>query len=365
MKIIPVDSQKRKYKVVIGKGLLGKIGQFVKGIFRPKARVMVVFQTGVSVYARSTAGSLKRNGYAVYFHKVVDGEQAKSQGELFRLLRNLLAKGFERTDGILAIGGGVVSDLSGFAASVYLRGIPYVNVATTLLAQVDSSIGGKTGINLSEGKNMVGSFYPPALVISDMDVLKSLPERELRASLAEVVKYGVIRDPGLFDFLESNASKILNKNPAALERIVTDSARIKAEVVIRDEFETRGERIILNYGHTFGHGIENATRYKKIVHGEAVAIGMVMAAHLAAELGICSPALVKRQMDLLKTFGLPVSVDVLKIDTAASFRAMMRDKKKAQGQLRFVLPVRIGKVMIRAGIPAGEIRNILRLFGAK
>lgn len=365
MKIISVDSQKRKYKVVIGKGLLGKLGQFVKGIFHPRARVMIVFQTGVSVYARSAASSLKRNGYTVYFHKVLDGEKAKSQANLFRLLRDLLAKGFERTDGILAIGGGVVSDLSGFAASVYLRGIPYVNVATTLLAQVDSSIGGKTGINLPEGKNMMGSFYPPALVISDMDVLRSLPERELRASLAEVVKYGVIRDPGLFSFLESNASKILNKNPAALERIVTDSARIKAEVVSRDEFETRGERIILNYGHTFGHGIENAARYKKIVHGEAVAIGMAMAAHLAAELGICSPGLVKRQMDLLKTFGLPVAVDALKINATTSFQAMMRDKKKAHGQLRFVLPVRIGEVVIRAGISAGEIRNILRLFGAK
>ncbi len=365
MKTIPVKSVKENYKIVIGRGLLAGCGRLVSGIFQPGARIMVVSQAKIDNYARRAAASLEEKGFKIFFHRLPDGERAKSGHELLKLLHTLLSKGFERKDGIVAVGGGVVSDLSGFAASVYLRGIRYVNIATTLLAQVDSSIGGKTGINLSEGKNLMGAFYPPALVISDIDLLRSLPPRELRASLAEAVKYGVIRDAGLFAFLEENTGKILRKDPAALERIVTASAGIKAGVVSRDEFETRGERIILNYGHTFGHGIENASKYKKIVHGEAVAIGMAMAAHLAVEVGICSPRLALRQLALLKRLELPVAVDALEIRTASILRAMMQDKKKSKGRLRFVLPERIGKVTVKTGIPAGEIRNILRLFGSK
>ncbi|HOE68218.1 MAG: 3-dehydroquinate synthase [Candidatus Omnitrophica bacterium ADurb.Bin314] len=365
MKTIPVKSIKGAYKIVVGKGILARSGSLLSGLFRPGARILVVSQTGISRYARTVAEAITRKGFKVSFHTLPDGERAKSGKELFRLLHVLLAKGFERKDGIVAVGGGVVSDLSGFAASVYLRGIRYVNVATTLLAQVDSSIGGKTGINLPEGKNLMGAFHPPALVISDVGVLDSLPAKELCASLAEVVKYGVIRDARLFRFLERNAGRILEKNAAALERIVTDSACIKAGVVSRDEYETKGERMILNYGHTFGHGIENAAKYRKIVHGEAIGIGMAMAAHLAAEIGICSPEFVRRQLALLKRLGLPVAVDNLKIRSATVLKAMMRDKKKAGGRLRFVLPERIGKVTIKTGISAGELRNILRLFGAR
>lgn len=365
MKIIPVKSSKGNYKVVIGKGILAGTGELLAGVFRPGAKVMVVSQKNVARYAGKVSLSLQRKGCKVFTHDLPDGEKAKSEKEIFKLLHALLAKGFERKDGIVAVGGGVVSDLAGFAASVYLRGIRYVNVATTLLAQVDSSIGGKTGINLTEGKNLVGAFYPPAVVISDVEVLKSLPWRELCASLAEVVKYGVIRDPELFRFLEAKASRILKKDLNALEKIVIASAGIKAGVVSRDEFETKGERMILNYGHTFGHGIEGACRYKKIVHGEAVAIGMAMAAHVASELGLCSQTLVKRQKRLFKKLRLPLSINSLKLQTRLVLKAMMQDKKKTKGSLRFVLPVRLGKVIIKTGIPVSELQYFIRLFGGK
>lgn len=365
MKTIKVTSKSGKYKIVIGRGILAGFGVFLSGILDAGARVMVVSQKNVARYAALVAHSLKQKGFKVFLYSLPDGERAKSDQEVFRLLHALLKKGFERKDGIVAVGGGVVSDLAGFAASVYLRGIRYVNVATTLLAQVDSSIGGKTGINLAEGKNLMGAFHPPALVISDVEVLRSLPRRELCASLAEIVKYGVIRDASLFRFLETNASRILQKDLNAIEKIVAVSAEIKAGVVSRDEFETKGERMILNYGHTFGHGIEAAAGYKKVVHGEAVSIGMAMAAHVAMELGICPRSVVERQKALLVKLQLPVSLDGLELRSAVAARAMTRDKKKAKGKLRFVLPVRIGKVVIQTGIPAGEIRNILRLFGGK
>ena len=365
MKTICVKSLKGNYKICVGKDLLPRTGSLVSGIFGRGARIMIVSQKNISPYLKVLSNSLKKKGFVVYSHMLPDGEVAKSEKELFRLTRVLLAKGFERKDGIVAVGGGVVSDLAGFAASVYLRGIRYVNVATTLLAQVDSSIGGKTAIDLREGKNLVGAFWPPALVISDVKVLRSLPLRELSASVAEAVKYGVIRNKALFDFLEKNASKILRKDMAALEKIVAISAGIKASVVTRDEFETKGERMILNYGHTFGHGIEGALRYGKLVHGEAVAIGMMMAAQLAAQLGLCSQELVWRQMRVLLSFKLPVTIKKFSLKTGDILKVMMRDKKKSRGVLRFVLPTSIGQVIIKKDVPLQSVRKILQLAGGK
>jgi len=240
-----------------------------------------------------------------------------------------------------------------------------VNIATTLLAQVDSAIGGKTAIDLKEGKNLMGAFWPPALVISDVSVLRSLPQRELCASLGEVVKYGVIRDPALFSFLEKNGKKVLQKDLGAIEKVVVACAKIKARVVSRDEFETKGERAILNYGHTFAHGIEGALGYKGLVHGEAVAIGMMMAAQLAADLGLCSKEFPWRQMKLLIPMKLPVSVKKFNLKKTVILKAMMTDKKKNKGTLRFVLPRHIGKVTVEKNIPPGNIHKILRLAGAK
>jgi 3-dehydroquinate synthase len=211
----------------------------------------------------------------------------------------------------------------------------------------------------------MGSFWPPALVISDVNALLSLPQRELCASLGEVVKYGVIRDPALFNLLEKHCKKILRKDLGVIEKIVLACAKIKAGVVSRDEFETKGERAILNYGHTFAHGIEGALGYKGLVHGEAVAIGMMMAAQLAAELGVCSGELPWRQMKLLVVLQLPVSIKKFNLKASAILTAMMKDKKKSRGALRFVLPRRIGKVTVEKNILLESVRKILRLAGAK
>jgi 3-dehydroquinate synthase len=365
MRTIPVKSLRGHYRICVGRGLLPRIGALVSGIFTHGAKLMIVSQRNLAPYLKTIAASLAKKGFEVYSHTLPDGEVAKSGAELFRLSYDLLSKGFERKDGIVAVGGGVVSDLAGFAASVYLRGIRYVNVATTLLAQVDSAIGGKTAIDLKEGKNLMGSFWSPALVISDVNVLRSLPQRELSASLGEVVKYGVIRDAALFSLLEKNIQKILQRDLGMIERIVITCARIKAGVVSRDEFETKGERAILNYGHTFAHGVEGALGYKGLVHGEAVAIGMMMAAQLAADLGLCPEGLPWRQMKLLVSMKLPVSIKKFNLKTAVILKAMMKDKKKSKGMLRFVLPRKIGKVTLEKNIPIEHVRKILRLAGAK
>jgi 3-dehydroquinate synthase len=365
MKTIQVKSLKGNYRICVGQGLLAQAGALVSGIFKPGTKLMIVSQKNLTPYLKVIAASLSKKGFEVYSHTLPDGEIAKSGAELFRLSYALLAKGFERRDGIVAVGGGVVSDLAGFAASVYLRGIRYVNIATTLLAQVDSAIGGKTAIDLKEGKNLMGAFWPPALVISDVNTLRSLPQREFCASLGEVVKYGVIRDPALFAFLEKNVKKILRKDLGAIEKVVLACAKIKAGVVSRDEFETKGERAILNYGHTFAHGIEGALGYKGLVHGEAVAIGMMMAAQLAADFKLCSDELPWRQMKLLISMKLPVSIKKFNLGASEILKAMMTDKKKNKGSLRFVLPRLMGKVTLEKSISSESVRKILRLAGAK
>ncbi|HCM42336.1 MAG TPA: 3-dehydroquinate synthase [Candidatus Omnitrophica bacterium] len=360
MKTIQVKSLKQNYSILVGSGLLSKSGMLLKKVFNPGCRVMLVTQKTVPIGHRKKAeASLRKAGFQVFFYYLPQDEKAKSANELFRLVAALLKNGFERGDAIFALGGGVTGDVSGFAAAVYLRGIRYVQMPTTLLAQVDSSIGGKTAVNTPEGKNLVGAFNPPAMVISDVDTLKTLPSRELRAAMAEVIKYGVIADPKLFDFLEANAKKITAKNPKALERIVSDSARIKAGVVSRDEFETKGERMILNYGHTFGHGVEGALKYQKLVHGEAVALGMLMAAEMGVRLGLCSGNFQRRQLQLIRSFDLPVSLDRLGITTKSIFRVMAHDKKKKSGKLRFVLPERNGLVSIVTGIEDAAILSVI------
>lgn len=365
MKIILVKSQKGNYRICIGQGLLPRTGSLVTGIFSPGAKLMIVSQKNLKPYLKAITASLEKKGFEVHVHMLPDGEVAKSSAELFRLVSTLLGRGFERRDGIVAVGGGVVGDLAGFAASVYLRGIRYVNIATTLLAQVDSAIGGKTAIDLKEGKNLVGSFWPPALVISDVKVLRSLPARELSASLGEVVKYGVIRDVALFHLLEKKVRKVFQKDFRTIESIVLACAKIKAGVVSRDELETKGERAILNYGHTFAHGVERALGYKSLVHGEAVAIGMMMAAQLAADRGLCSGSLPWRQMKLLVSMKLPVSIKPFYLKASDLLKAMMTDKKKSKGALRFVLPRSLGKVTVEKNIPLESVRKILLLAGAK
>ncbi len=351
--------------MLAGSGLLKKAGKFLRklGI---NGKVLIVTQPPIARhYLKDLEKSIRSQHIQAVTHLAEDGETAKNQTELFRIFHKLCHEGFERRDAVIALGGGVVGDLAGFAASAYLRGLPFVNIPTTLLAQVDSSLGGKTAINLPQGKNLVGAFYPPKIVLADVQTLATISNRELYASLAEVVKYGVIRDAKLFDFLEKNAEKILQKHPASLEKIVTASAAIKAGVVSRDEFETKGERVILNFGHTFGHGFEKALDYRKLLHGEAVSVGMVCAADLAVRLKMFREEDFRRLRDLLKKFRLPVSLSGLTVDLKETLSAMSRDKKKAAGRLRFVLPVKIGKVAVRENISASLIQKILFDYGVK
>lgn len=354
MNTIPVKSIQGNYSIKIGSGLLEKTGKILissgvlgKKIMRGKTKVLVVSQKPVSKhYGARVCTSLGKAGLKVFMHLLPDGERAKSQEELFRLFHKMLLLDFERSDLLLALGGGVAGDLSGFAASTYLRGVSFINVATTLLAQVDSSIGGKTAINLAEGKNLIGTFYPPRVVISDVNTLTTLPEREYRASLAEVVKCAVIQSKTLFDLLEKNIAKIHRRDKRLLERVVRICAAVKAGVVSRDEKETKGERMFLNYGHTFGHAFERLGRYQRLLHGEAVSLGMCVAARLAVKEGLLDIRSEKRQSELLSSLGLPVSSGFLKFKTKAVYEAMRHDKKKKSGKLRFVIPVRIGKVIV-------------------
>ena len=365
MKTSLVKSIRGDYKVWLSNGLLGKTGEILRELGL-SGKVMIVTQKNAARhYLKKISSSLIKNRFRVIPHFVKDGETAKSQEELFGILSDLCDKNFERKDTVLALGGGVVGDLAGFAASVYLRGIPFVNIPTTLLAQVDSSVGGKTGINLKQGKNLVGTFYPPKAVLMGGDTLKTLPRRELCAALAEVVKYGVIQDARLFDYLEKNADKILAKDPQALEKIIETSSSIKAGIVSCDEHETKGKRLILNFGHTFGHGLEKAMDYRKLLHGEAVSLGMVCAADLAVKLKMLSEKDFSRILRLLKKFHLPVSLSGLGINAARVLSAMSHDKKKKAGKLRFVLPLAIGKVTVREDISEVMMGEILLSHGAK
>lgn len=364
MKKIPVKSMRGSYHIWTGSGLLEKTGSILKSL-GIQGKVMIVTQNNIArFYLNKLSAALTKQKIQNVSHFAADGETAKSQTELFKLLDALCEQDFERGDTLLALGGGVAGDLTGFAASIYMRGISFINVPTTLLAQVDSAIGGKTGINLRHGKNLAGAFYPPKAVISDIKPLGTLPARELHASLAEVVKYGVIRDAKLFVFLEKNAEKILAKDAACLEHIVAVSSAIKAGIVSRDEHETKGERMILNFGHTFGHGFEKALDYKGLLHGEAVALGMVCAADLAVRLKLFSKDSFNRLVRLLQKLNLPVSLSGLRIQTDEVLSAMSRDKKKKAGRLRFVLPLSIGKVMVRENVRPALLEEILVSHGA-
>ncbi len=364
MKTIRVKSLRGEYKVVLGQNLIPKTGSLVSPIFEKSSKILIVSQKKISEHIKIAEKSLRQKGYSVWTHIIPDGEIAKSKEELFRILKILLKNGFERRDGIAAIGGGVVGDLSGFAASIYLRGIRYVNIATTLLAQVDSAIGGKTAIDLEEGKNLVGAFYPPSLVISDAGSLKTLPVKQFKAGLGEVVKYAVIKDKGLFEFLKRNSEKISRRDEAVVPQAVSVCAKIKADIVSRDEFETKGERAILNYGHTFAHGIEGALKYGGLVHGEAVAVGMIAASRLSNALGFCSNDFVKEQSALIKNLGLPTDIKKFGLKAETIFKIMATDKKKSQGSLRFILPKRAGDVFIARDIPKEKLFKSLRLAGA-
>src|SRR5437667_5340906 len=352
---ICVDLGDRGYEVVIREGLLDHVGEFLAPFKLGPDTVIVTNAVVKRYYGTRVVRSLSAVGLQPTVLALPDGERTKSLRWVAKILNELLRHRYERKAWLVALGGGVIGDLAGFAASVYLRGVPFVQVPTTLVAQVDSSIGGKTGVNHRLGKNLIGTFYQPKLVLIDPGAPRTLPPREYRAGLAEVIKYGVIADAEFFEFLERNMDPILKLDPTALHRVIRTSCAIKASVVSQDEQEGDRRRI-LDFGHTVGHALETLGGYRRYKHGEAVAIGMVVAARLAERLGLADATVGTRIRALVERTGLPA--DLPPRSASALLRAMRLDKKVQDRRIHFVLPDRIGHVVVRP-VEEPEIRQVL------
>ena len=345
----------RSYPIRIGSGVIGETGSAVAALGATRA-VVVTNPVVAAHWLAPLEASLAARGIAVATIEIPDGEAHKDFATLQSLLTRMLELKAERTTMVVALGGGIVGDIAGFAAAVYQRGMPFVQVPTTLLSQVDSSVGGKTGINHPLGKNMIGAFHQPRAVLIDTDCLRTLPPRELSAGLAEVVKYGAIRDLAFFDWLEANMDALLHGEATALAHAIETSCRIKAEVVAADERE-EGDRALLNFGHTFGHAIENAMGYGEWLHGEAVAAGMVVAAQVSARLGFIADRDIARLRELLARGRLPVTPPALGFERWMSL--MGRDKKVVAGSIRFVLLEKLGRAVIGRDVPEAVLREVL------
>jgi 3-dehydroquinate synthase len=355
MEKIRVELAERSYDIIIGSNILDTLGENLKGLSLSPRVAIVSNPTVFSLYGERVSESIRRSGYDLLIITIPDGEQYKNLETVTHIYDELLKHKLDRKSALFALGGGVVGDITGFAASTYMRGISCIQVPTTLLAQVDSSVGGKTGVDHALGKNMIGSFWQPGLVWIDVETLKTLPKREVLAGLAEVIKYGVIYDKGLFDFLETSRDMILNLDHNALVHIIKRSCRIKAEVVAKDERES-GLRAILNYGHTIGHAIETVTGYTRFLHGEAVAIGMYREAVLSRLLGFITQEQVTKIKAVIDSYGLPSEMPPdLNMDRFLASTQL--DKKTEAGQLKFILPEKIGAVRIHKGITEKVIRE--------
>ena len=357
--VVRVELAERAYEIAIGPGVLASCGAALGSA--GARRAVIIADAGVlSTHADAVDASLRHAGIETMTIPVQRGEASKSVTEAARLWEALAAANVDRATHVVAVGGGVVGDLAGFIAATFARGLPVWQVPTTLVAQVDSAIGGKTGINLHGGKNLVGAFWQPRGVLADTKTLATLPEREYVSGLAEVVKYGMILDAALFERLELRATEILAREPADVEAIVVRSATLKASVVSRDEHERTGLRAILNYGHTFGHAYENAIGYGTLLHGEAVAIGMTDAAELAVRLGRIPAEIARRQNALLTALHLPVRLPSGPRPSPQELVALMaRDKKTLHGRLRFILSKQLGEVELVEGIEPSVVLDVL------
>jgi shikimate kinase/3-dehydroquinate synthase len=368
-----VETATQSCPIFVGYGLLDKLGEKMKEAALSGTTTIISDENVFPVYGSRVEGVLKDAGFAANYFVVPAGEETKSTDFATKIYDFLVEHRTERDDIIVAVGGGVVGDLAGFAAATFLRGIPWVQVPTSLAAMVDASIGGKVGINHPEGKNLIGAFYQPMLVLSDPQTLATLPRRELTSGWAEVIKHGLILDREFFEFLENNVDEVKKLNPELLTAAVARSAAIKAGVVSQDEKERTGKRTVLNYGHTIGHGLEAATGYRRFLHGEAVAIGMMGAAALSQRLGLLSSTAVQRQKSLLQKFDLPASLraqatslgrgrkqDNFKVRVAAVASAMKLDKKVRGKAIRWVLLQDIGKAVIRRDVPQQDVLAVLQ-----
>ncbi len=353
-----VELGRRSYPILIGAGLLARadlFDQYVGG-----RDVLVVSNTTVApLYAAMLISAL--GARRIVAATLPDGEPHKTLANVARLIDVLVANRFGRDCTVLALGGGVVGDMAGYAAASYQRGVAYVQVPTSLLAQVDSSVGGKTGVNHPGGKNLIGAFHQPKVVVADLQTLATLPQRELRAGLAEVIKYGLICDAAFFDWLEAHIDELLARDVDALSYMIRRSCEIKAQIVGRDEYE-QGERAVLNLGHTFGHAIEAATAYSRWLHGEAVGAGLLIAASFSRECGLMSAADVDRIRRLLVRAGLPT--DTREVPLAVALEHMKMDKKVERGRIRLVVPRAIGECFISADYPDAALeRTLAACFG--
>jgi 3-dehydroquinate synthase len=344
------------YEVQIRSGLLATVGALVKAVAAAPSCAVITDSNVAPLYLDTARESLEAVGFRVIVHILPAGEEHKTIGSAVAAMDVLLQAKVERATPVIALGGGVVGDVAGFVAASVLRGVPFVQVPTTLLAAVDASVGGKVGVDHPAGKNLIGAFHQPRLVVTDIETFKTLPEREICGGLAECIKHAVIRDASLFTFITDNVAKLSACDPEAMEELVARNVAIKAAIVAEDPFE-HGVRALLNFGHTFGHAIENILEYRGVTHGEGVALGMVAAGRLAYRRGIFSGQHLEQLITLIDYSGLPISH--AEIDVEKAFAAMASDKKVLRGKLRLILPTKIGAAEVVTGVPDEEIREAL------
>jgi 3-dehydroquinate synthase len=364
METVRVELGERAYDIVVGAGQMARLGEAVLQRFGKRRAFIVTDEHVAPHWLAAARDGLDANGIESKHYILPTGESTKSFEQLERLLDWLLGERIGRDGIVVALGGGVVGDLAGFAAAITLRGLDFVQVPTTLLAQVDSSVGGKTAINTAHGKNLVGSFHQPGLVVIDTAVLNTLSEREVLAGYAEVVKYGLIRDPGFFEWLEGNGERLLAGDPEARRVAVVESCKAKARIVAADERET-GDRALLNFGHTFGHALEAEVGYDGgVLHGEAVSIGMILALDLSHRMGLCPGQDVDRARRHFASMGLPM--DIASIAGARGWDAgtlidhMRHDKKVLAGRMRFILARGIGDAFVTADVDEKDVAGVLK-----
>ena len=366
---VQVDLGERSYEIEISTGGLDTLAETLDA-WSPASEVRSAFiltdRNLVDTHAQTVCRSLGRDGWRCDLAVVEPGERTKSLAVVADLYDKLIEMRADRKTVLVAVGGGVVGDCGGFVASSYLRGIPFVQVPTSLLAQVDSSVGGKVGVNHPQGKNLIGAFKQPLGVFIDTVVLDSLPERDYRSGLAEVVKYGVILDADFFESLENNIDGINSRTPQVLRHIIARCCELKAQVVSEDECETKGLRAVLNYGHTFCHAFEALSGYGTLMHGEAVGIGMIYASRLAERLGRIDAAVTERQRRLLEALGLPVALpNAAELSADAILESMRLDKKTEGGKLRFVLPSKLGRVEVVKDVPEEIVREVIETLASR
>lgn len=357
MKIIRVNLKPRSHNIIIGEDLLLRLGRIIRKLNIGKDAFIITNSKIKNKYGRRLNRSITSQGFSIKYRLVPDTERSKSIDIVFSIIKDLSNYDKKKNIFIIALGGGVIGDLSGFVASIYKRGIPYIQVPTTLLAQIDSSIGGKTAVDLTDAKNLVGAFYQPRLILSDTSTLVSLNLRQIRTGLSEAIKYGIIKDKFLFAYIEKNYNDIFERDKKRIEFLIYQCSRIKAKIIEQDERERKGIRTILNFGHTVGHAIEAASGYRRYTHGEAIALGMLAATYISKKLGFINESIYKRIRNLIKSVGLPVKIE--KLSLSKIIKAHYRDKKFIGGENRFVLIKGIGKPIIVKNIKLEIIKEAL------